>query len=245
MDLTRSSTQDTTASPKKKRTKREWGKEILPHAMDDWAAFSEQTSVPLSTQNIRSLKDSPPVYHQWQTSSAPTPPVADFISQATEHPNLCPTPPLTGSSFPSKPYQRRLQRNQCLQTGKHTPIYQPIEHHTWEITMPRGEKIPHPCDSDEALVALEKMRSQQALKVLLRDHLSEVGVCPIRHEWMENPVIAADGFTYEKEAIEAWLARHGTSPMTREFISAHTLYPNRALAELLRKCSSLFDDSEI
>jgi len=79
----------------------------------------------------------------------------------------------------------------------------------------------------------------------LREHLSEVGVCPISREWMKDPVIAPDGYTYEKEAIEMWLAVHRTSPLTREFMSADNLCPNRALAELLRKCSSLFDDCEI
>lgn len=31
---------------------------------------------------------------------------------------------------------------------------------------------------------------------------------------MVDPVFAADGHTYEREAIEAWLQAHSTSPMT-------------------------------
>jgi len=31
---------------------------------------------------------------------------------------------------------------------------------------------------------------------------------------MIDPVIAADGFTYEREAIELWLQGHDTSPRT-------------------------------
>ena len=41
-------------------------------------------------------------------------------------------------------------------------------------------------------------------------------VCPcITCEVMQDPVIARDGQTYEREAIATWLAGHGTSPMTR------------------------------
>ena len=43
--------------------------------------------------------------------------------------------------------------------------------------------------------------------------------CPITHEIMEDPVVAADGFTSERSAIEEWLARHDTSPITREVLS--------------------------
>ena len=31
---------------------------------------------------------------------------------------------------------------------------------------------------------------------------------------MVNPAIAADGYTYERTAIEAWLADHTASPIT-------------------------------
>ncbi|KAI8553426.1 hypothetical protein RHMOL_Rhmol05G0014800 [Rhododendron molle] len=39
--------------------------------------------------------------------------------------------------------------------------------------------------------------------------------CPILQEVMEDPYIAADGFTYEHRAIKAWLQRHSYSPVTR------------------------------
>lgn len=48
-------------------------------------------------------------------------------------------------------------------------------------------------------------------------------------ELMRDPVIAADGFTYERSAIEDWLSRKGTSPMTNEPLEHLFLIPNRAL----------------
>lgn len=41
-------------------------------------------------------------------------------------------------------------------------------------------------------------------------------VCPITKACFVNPVIATDGHTYEKSALEEWIHRAGTSPMTRE-----------------------------
>lgn len=52
---------------------------------------------------------------------------------------------------------------------------------------------------------------------------------------METPVIAPDGYTYEKRAITTWLLKHGTSPQTRQTMSVRELIPNRAIADLLAK----------
>lgn len=41
-----------------------------------------------------------------------------------------------------------------------------------------------------------------------------------------DPVIAADGFTYERSAIEDWLSRKGTSPMTNQPLVHCFLTPN-------------------
>lgn len=56
-------------------------------------------------------------------------------------------------------------------------------------------------------------------------------VCPITHEVPKDPVVASDGYTYERVAIEAWLLRcevndKYTSPITREEIEKE-VYPNR------------------
>jgi len=53
-------------------------------------------------------------------------------------------------------------------------------------------------------------------------------LCPITTDLMVDPVMAMDGFTYEREAIAAWLRRHDTSPITRQVIPP-TLIPNNNL----------------
>ncbi|KAF7090297.1 hypothetical protein CFC21_093064 [Triticum aestivum] len=55
-------------------------------------------------------------------------------------------------------------------------------------------------------------------------------VCAISREVMHDPQIAADGFTYEAEAIRTWLdSGHDTSPMTNLKLKHCDLTPNRAL----------------
>ena len=51
---------------------------------------------------------------------------------------------------------------------------------------------------------------------------------------MKDPVMAADGYTYERVAIEQWLATGaGTSPKTNELLENEKLLPNKALKALI------------
>jgi hypothetical protein len=52
--------------------------------------------------------------------------------------------------------------------------------------------------------------------------------CPIGQDVMEDPVIAADGFTYDRKNIETWInqketvGRPATSPMTGEILACQS-----------------------
>ena len=46
---------------------------------------------------------------------------------------------------------------------------------------------------------------------------------------MQDPVVAQDGFTYERKDIVRWLKTSSKSPMTKEDISSSGLIPNRTL----------------
>ncbi|KAJ1280324.1 hypothetical protein BS78_04G223200 [Paspalum vaginatum] len=54
-------------------------------------------------------------------------------------------------------------------------------------------------------------------------------ICPIFQEVMSDPQMAADGFTYEAEAIRGWLDEADTSPMTNLTLAHRELTPNKAL----------------
>mmetsp|Transcript_37734 Transcript_37734/g.98832 ORF Transcript_37734/g.98832 Transcript_37734/m.98832 type:complete len:364 (-) Transcript_37734:178-1269(-) len=66
-------------------------------------------------------------------------------------------------------------------------------------------------------------------------------VCPITHEVMREPVVAADGMTYELEAIRRWMmtCENGpTSPITNQPMATDVLFPNHAIRSLI---STLLD----
>ncbi|KAK4379260.1 hypothetical protein RND71_001122 [Anisodus tanguticus] len=59
---------------------------------------------------------------------------------------------------------------------------------------------------------------------------------PVNEETMQDPVVAADGFTYEAEALRGWLdSGHETSPMTNLTLSHKNLVPNRALRSAVQE----------
>lgn len=61
-------------------------------------------------------------------------------------------------------------------------------------------------------------------------------VCPIFQDVMEDPHIAADGYTYEGDAIKGWLySGHNTSPMTNLKLDTCDLIPNYALYRAIQE----------
>jgi hypothetical protein len=61
--------------------------------------------------------------------------------------------------------------------------------------------------------------------------------CPITLSLMVDPVIAADGHSYERTAIEDWMRRSGEnfhSPMTNELLPNRDLLPNFALKNAIK-----------
>jgi len=56
-----------------------------------------------------------------------------------------------------------------------------------------------------------------------------------RQELMTDPVIAADGFSYERAAIQDWLDKgKRTSPKTGALLSHDQLLPNLSLRSLIQ-----------
>mmetsp|Transcript_30169 Transcript_30169/g.79772 ORF Transcript_30169/g.79772 Transcript_30169/m.79772 type:complete len:317 (+) Transcript_30169:75-1025(+) len=99
-------------------------------------------------------------------------------------------------------------------------------------------------EKQKAVLALVNMidnpiLATRALQEAIRDQLEEMerkraaverGIrCPISDKVMDHPVFAADGYTYEREAIEAWLASSGESPVTKQPLEHRNLVPNHQL----------------
>ncbi|KAK6925836.1 U-box domain [Dillenia turbinata] len=60
--------------------------------------------------------------------------------------------------------------------------------------------------------------------------------CPIYQEVMKDPQIAADGYTYEADAIKGWFnSGHNTSPMTNLKLPNCDLIPNNSLCHAIQE----------
>jgi Mg-chelatase subunit ChlD len=62
---------------------------------------------------------------------------------------------------------------------------------------------------------------------------------------MRDPVIAPDGYSYERAAITQWLAANPVSPITRAPMTASDLVPNRALRTTIEAYLAANPDSEL
>jgi len=60
-------------------------------------------------------------------------------------------------------------------------------------------------------------------------------LCPITHELMNDPVMAADGHTYERTAIGRWLKTNTTSPKSGDELESKALLPNYMARSLIRE----------
>ena len=61
--------------------------------------------------------------------------------------------------------------------------------------------------------------------------------CPISHEIMVDPVVAADGHTYEREALARWLSEKNSSPLTGQPMGTR-MVPNHAVKSMIAKLNS-------
>ncbi|KAI3918749.1 hypothetical protein MKX01_042069 [Papaver californicum] len=63
-------------------------------------------------------------------------------------------------------------------------------------------------------------------------------ICPILQDVMENPCVASDGYTYDRKAIENWLAENDKSPMTIMPLPDMNLTPNYSLLAAIMEWKS-------
>ena len=67
----------------------------------------------------------------------------------------------------------------------------------------------------------------------MEDTADDSLMCPIGLELFTDPVIGADGHTYERKNITTWLRAHGTSPLTRQPMDRNSLRPNHVVRKLV------------
>jgi gluconate kinase len=82
--------------------------------------------------------------------------------------------------------------------------------------------------------AAEQRKSERQTKQIPDIPVPHEFLCPLTHGTMRDPVVAADGNTYEREAIEQYFERYSKSPLTQEPLKNKEVVPNNALKKLIR-----------
>mmetsp|Transcript_8626 Transcript_8626/g.18330 ORF Transcript_8626/g.18330 Transcript_8626/m.18330 type:complete len:486 (+) Transcript_8626:43-1500(+) len=67
------------------------------------------------------------------------------------------------------------------------------------------------------------------------DEVPDMMRCPITQDIMIDPVVASDGFTYERSAIQKWIAKRGTSPMSNLLLAYKVVYPNHVVKKAIQE----------
>ncbi|GJP56340.1 hypothetical protein CLOM_g15401 [Closterium sp. NIES-68] len=86
-------------------------------------------------------------------------------------------------------------------------------------------------DVQPALVRLAAAAEEEVKQ--RKKHSDSQFICPLSKEVMRDPVVAGDGFTYEREHIEHWMATCTLSPSTGQPLPHTCLTPNNVLKTLI------------
>merc|ERR1712232_1517533 len=85
--------------------------------------------------------------------------------------------------------------------------------------------------------ALDPIQEQEG------EALPNMPPCPITGFPMVDPVVAADGHTYERRAIRRWLGTSDKSPMTGSVLLHKELVPNYGLLSSIEEAATREDNN--
>ena len=93
--------------------------------------------------------------------------------------------------------------------------------------------IPALCESTLAGFKIYTDKEYQTIENILPEAALEKLKCPLTNKIMKTPVSAADGYTYEKEAILKHMMQSETSPVTGVHLLSSVLRHNHTIRELI------------
>lgn len=103
------------------------------------------------------------------------------------------------------------------------------------------ERSRRPDLAEEVEPAFAKLALEAAIDARERKSNADAQLlCPLSMVEMVDPVVAADGFTYERQNIEKWLIVNDTSPCTGQALLHKALTPNLALKNVINMQSANF-----
>lgn len=97
---------------------------------------------------------------------------------------------------------------------------------------------------DQVLPTLERLKEvadraqHSASTVTIKSKPPNHFICPILQDVMDDPCVAADGYTYDRKAIDKWLQENDNSPMTNMALPHKHLIPNYTLLSAILEWKS-------
>jgi hypothetical protein len=226
----------------------EWARTLRSHLLSEvvptLAALQMQLQAQAATAAAVAQGRSAPA------SLVPASPLADAFAGASAPPLLAPTegppaasapPPTAGGGRSHAPPAAALPPLRSPAAAVRLPPYPPVG---------AGGAQQHP--ADRASGTCEAKAAEPSAPVEPRGPGSsqtlvppgrggappEELLCPITTDLMDDPVVAADGHSYERAAIARWLAERrrapATSPLTGAVLPHTGLTPNYALRKIIR-----------
>jgi hypothetical protein len=99
--------------------------------------------------------------------------------------------------------------------------------------LPISSSLSHSCNSFTCMI-LNMNRSRRHNIPDMREMILHF-ICPLSKFVLVDPVLALDGFTYDRRAIEAFMQSHRVSPLTGKKMGGKLLIPNHNLKNQIRK----------
>jgi len=104
--------------------------------------------------------------------------------------------------------------------------------HSYCDEVPRPPQLPGVCE--------ERLQDVWPLG----DASFSIFLCPITHDIMRDPVVGADGYTYERSAIARWFETSCKSPVTGQTLPHTELVPNHSVRTLLKMMIDMTEPPE-
>jgi hypothetical protein len=107
------------------------------------------------------------------------------------------------------------------------------------------------CDDEQkdtlpTMVSLALPHRNDADAMALKRAIVQNLVCPISHHLFRDPVIAPDGFTYERFCIVKWMSKQETSPMTNVPMNgvhvSNSLISNHSMKQMVEVALQMYPE---
>jgi len=154
----------------------------------------------------------------------------DFVTTAHNHEKLppsdaardhgpqhgMPVPPISSLTFSQQPARKKQSKQSNLQAAK------------------RPERSSKHEPSPQASLVCPVVGVRPASEALAKS-TTDALTCPITKKMMTDPVVAGDGFTYERLAIKRWICATQRSPVTEQTLNSLELTPNSEVKRMLEQ----------